>query len=87
MPSIAPWETPTVVTAWARASALRELRDAIEALDSARAILWGLVQDTGWHSDGVRAMQQSMDDLQRRTGAVAAAARFREYEVAGTPIP
>ncbi|WP_091228120.1 hypothetical protein [Microbacterium sp. 3J1] len=87
MHSIAPWEAETVVTAWAKATVRQDLHDAIEALDSARASLSGLADDTEWHSDGVRAMQQSFDDLQRRTGAVAAAVRFREQEVVGVPIP
>lgn len=87
MHSIAPWETPTVVTAWAKSAALRELRDAIDALDSARSSLVGLAADTEWHSDGVRAMQQSLDDLQRRAGVLAGALRFREQEIVAVPIP
>lgn len=87
MHSIAPWETDTVIAAWAQAAARRELRDAVDALDAVRAAMIGLGADTGWHSDGVRALQESLDDLQWRTGAVAASVRLREVEVAGVALP
>ncbi|WP_157559927.1 hypothetical protein [Microbacterium sp. H83] len=87
MHSIAPWETETVVTAWAKSAARRHLREAIDALDDARVRLIGLAEDTEWHSDGVRAMHEKLSDLQRRTAAVAGSVRFRQSEIEGVPIP
>ena len=87
MHSIAPWETETVVTAWAKADARRELREADEALDSARAALLGLAADTQWRSEGVRAMQDAIDDLARRTGAVGITVRFSVRQVEAVALP
>lgn len=75
-------QTGAAESAWAKAQALAALHTAIEALDDARASLAVLTSDTDWHSDGVRAMQESLDDLRRESRVEAAEARTREAEIA-----
>lgn len=74
-------QTDSAEATWAKAQALAALHTAIDALDDIRASLAGLASDTDWHSDGVRAMQESIDDLRGRTRAEASEARSRESEV------
>ncbi len=80
MHSFALAQTGTAETAWAKARVLAALRIAVEALDDVRASLAVLTADTDWHSDGVRAMQHSLDDLRRRTRVEASEMRSRESE-------
>lgn len=82
MYSFALAQTGAAENAWAKAQAQAALQSAIDALDDARASLAVLTSDTDWHSDGVRAMQESIDDLRRRSRVEAAEARTRESEVA-----
>ena len=67
--------------AWAKAQAVAALGTAVDALDDVRASLAVLASDTDWHSDGVRAMQESLDDLRVRTRVEATETRSRETEV------
>jgi nicotinamide riboside kinase len=67
-------------TVWAKAQALAALHSAIEALDDARASLAVLTSDTDWHSDGVRAMQESLEDLRLGARVEASEMRSRESE-------
>ncbi|MFJ2544214.1 hypothetical protein [Microbacterium sp. NPDC087589] len=80
MYSFALAQTGAADTAWARAQALAALRTAVEALDDVRASLAVLTADTDWHSDGVRAMQDALEDLRRRTRPEASEMRSRESE-------
>lgn len=80
MYSFALAQTGAADTAWAQFCAVAALRSAVEALDDVRASLAVLTADTDWHSDGVRAMQHSLDDLRRRTRVEASEMRSRESE-------
>ncbi|APH46416.1 hypothetical protein BMW26_16810 [Microbacterium sp. 1.5R] len=80
MYSFALAQTGAADTAWAQSRAVAALRSAVEALDDVRASLAVLTADTDWHSDGVRAMQHSLDDLRRRTRVEASEMRSRESE-------
>lgn len=73
--------TGSADTAWAKAQAVAALGTAVDALDDVRASLAVLASDTDWHSDGVRAMQESLDELRVRTRAEASEMRSRESEV------
>lgn len=73
-------QTGAANTGWAKAQTLAALRAAVEALDDVRAALAILTSDTDWHSDGVRAMQQSLDDLRGSTRVEASEMRTRESE-------
>ena len=68
-------------TAWAKAHAAAALGTAVEALDDVRAALAVLASDADWHSDGVRAMQESLEDLRVNTRVEASETRSRESEV------
>lgn len=80
MYSFALAQTGAAETAWARAQTLAALRTAVEALDDVRASLAVLTSDTDWHSDGVRAMQRSLDDLRQGARVEASEMRSRESE-------
>ncbi|KQR40119.1 hypothetical protein ASF80_12460 [Microbacterium sp. Leaf159] len=73
--------TGTADAAWAKAQAVAALGTAVDALDDVRAALAVLASDTDWHSDGVRAMQESLDHLRVSTRAEASETRSRESEV------
>lgn len=86
MYSIALPQTGSADGAWAKAQAVAALGTASDALDDIRALLAVLASDTDWHSDGVRAMQESLDDLRVRTRIEASETRSREYEVEGADL-
>lgn len=67
-------------TAWAKAQVLAAIRSAADALDGARASLALLAPDTDWHSDGVRAMQDSLEELRHASRVEASEMRSRESE-------
>ncbi|CAH0203294.1 hypothetical protein SRABI76_02072 [Microbacterium oxydans] len=50
-------EASTSDDVWTWFCAARELRTAIEIVEDASAVLAGLVVDTAWEADGVRALQ------------------------------
>ncbi|MEV7610368.1 hypothetical protein AB0N61_12885 [Microbacterium sp. NPDC089320] len=81
MHSLALAQTGAADAAWAKTQTLAALRSAVEALDDARASLAVLTADTDWHSDGVRAMQHSLEDLRRGARIEASEIRSRESEV------
>lgn len=81
MYSFALAQTGAADSAWAKAQAVAALGTAVDALDDVRASLAVLASDTDWHSDGVRAMQESLDDLRVGTRAAASETRSREAEV------
>lgn len=83
MYSIALPQTGSADGAWAKAQAVAALGTAADALDDVRASLAVLASDTDWHSDGVRAMQESLDDLRVRTRFEASETRSREFEAEG----
>jgi hypothetical protein len=58
-------ETVRAEDAWQRLAALRELRVAIAALEEACALLVGLIDETTWQSDGVRALHELLEDMHR----------------------
>ncbi|WP_311258118.1 hypothetical protein [Microbacterium sp. WCS2018Hpa-9] len=80
MYSFALAQTGAAETAWAKAQAVAALHSAVDALDEARASLAVLTSDTDWHSDGVRAMQHSLDELRRGARVEASEMRSRESE-------
>lgn len=86
MYSIALTHTGTAEGAWAKAQAVAALGTAVDALDDVRASLAVLASDTDWHSDGVRAMQQSLDDMRVRTRVEASDTRSREFEAEGADL-
>ncbi|MGJ0389895.1 hypothetical protein [Microbacterium sp. CGR1] len=81
MYSFALAQTGAAESLWAKAQAVAALGTAVDALDDVRASLAVLASDTDWHSDGVRAMQESLDDLRASTRVEASEARSRESEV------
>lgn len=86
MYSIALPQTGSADGAWAKAQAVAALGTAVDALDDVRASLAVLASDTDWHSDGVRAMQESLDDLRVRTRVEASETRSREFEAEGADL-
>lgn len=64
-------ETGTVDDPWARLAAIRELRSAMGSLDDACAALVGLVADTNWQSDGVRALHELLEETRRLANGYA----------------
>ncbi|QDE36306.1 hypothetical protein FIV50_16860 [Microbacterium foliorum] len=80
MYSFALAQTGAAETAWAKAQVLAALRTAVEALDDVRASLAVLTSDTDWHSDGVRAMQDALEDLRLGARLEASEMRSRESE-------
>ncbi|WP_223622992.1 hypothetical protein [Microbacterium sp. EST19A] len=76
-------ETGTVDDAWARLAALRELRAAMGALEDAGASLVGLVDDTTWRSDGVRALHELLEEMQRLASGHLFTLRAKTWELEG----
>lgn len=68
---------------WAVFQAGSELRAAAAALDDAGGSLRTLSTDTQWHSDGVRALHQKLDEFAARTSTESVEARDRALEVEG----
>lgn len=66
---------------WAWARARWAVTAAIDALDTAGACLVGIIADTGWESDGVRALTDTLDDLEARSGDVSGGLRVTEWEL------
>ena len=68
---------------WAWYSAQRAVRDAINLLDDARAVLVPLVADSEWHAKGVMALHELILDVKARTASEAGAleSRIREIEM------
>lgn len=66
---------------WAQVSALQDVRSAMTALDTAGAALVGLVDDSDWRSDGVRALNELLRRLTERTGEQRGALAVREWEL------
>lgn len=83
MYSIALPQTGSADGAWAKAQAVAALGTAVDALDDVGGSLAVLASDTDWHSDGVRAMQESLDDLRVRTRVEDSETRSREFEAEG----
>ena len=86
MYSIALPQTGSADGAWAKAQAVAALGTAVDALDDVHASLAVLASDTDWHSDGVRAMQESLDDLRVRTRVESSETRSREFEAEGADL-
>lgn len=80
MYSLALAHTGAADATWAKAQTVAALRTAVDALDDARASLALLASDTEWHSDGVRAMRDSLADLRQRTRPESVQTRSRESE-------
>ena len=56
---------------WQALAARRALSDALDALDSAAALLASLVADTDWQSAGVRALHAKLAEFRGRTDGEA----------------
>lgn len=83
MHSLMNTETGAVDDTWARLAALRELRAAMGALEDAGALLVGLIEDTRWRSDGVRALQESLEEMQRLASGHLATVRGKVWQLEG----
>lgn len=86
MNSLALMQMSTAEAEWAKSQAARDLRAAVDALDDAGASLRGLVDETAWRSDGIRAMHDALGDYGRRTWAEASDTRGRVSEVVGIDL-
>ena len=76
-------ETVVVDDAGPRLAALRELRTAMGALEEACAALVGLVDESNWQSDGVRALHELLAELQRLANGHLGAVRGKVWELEG----
>ncbi|WP_136055853.1 hypothetical protein [Microbacterium sp. K24] len=76
-------ETGAVDDAWARLAALRDLRAAMSALDDACALLVGLIDDSRWRSDGVRALHELLEEMLRLASGHAATVRGKVWALEG----
>jgi hypothetical protein len=76
-------ETVRAEDAWERLAALRELRMAIAALEEACASLVGLVAETTWQSDGVRALHELLEDMHRVASGHVGTITGRVWELKG----
>lgn len=76
-------EAGRVADAGARLAALRELRAAANALEDACAALVGLIDETRWQSDGVRALQEVLERLQRLADGHLGTVRGQVWQLEG----
>lgn len=68
---------------WARLAALRELRAAMSALDDACASLVGLLDDSRWRSDGVRALHERLEEMLHLASGHEATIRGQVWQLEG----
>lgn len=83
MHSLTNIETVRAEDAWERLAALRELRVAEAALEEACTSLVGLVDETTWQSDGVRALHELLADMQRLARGHLGTVTGRVWELEG----
>ena len=66
---------------WSWSSARRELDDALHTLDDAGAALVGLIDDSDWRSDGVRALNEVLSRVRQTVRVEVGQLRMRAGEL------
>lgn len=67
--------------AWAWFSVGRDMRDALDALDTAAGLIVMLAEGSAWHSDGLRALHEAIIRMQMGVRALRPALVLREAEI------
>lgn len=86
MYSIAHAEPSLTSDAWVQLSALHEVRTAIAVLEDAGAALTGLLDDSAWDSDAVRALHDLFARVRDGTGTAVGDLTTSEWELEGVVL-